>query len=407
MNQRDNYSVIYIVILITVSLLVLLIAFYLIGGDTTGFMMREFIGILVAAVVSGFITLMLLKGQAETQKEMLEQQQDAEEKRSKGVRIYSNKIAAFSAFNREAWREDLDDMDKSAENVGIIRKQLFSKVLLYLSAEEIDTIREMVDRLKNSRNAFPLLLSSITDILNANAGKSLNERAVPGQGNENYRSSCQALWNSFNDWISNLSVSDTAPAGSDEIMQGEIQKRVLKPSIQPWHFCMLWSLQLDFLDDGGNELSLVEYGEGWRTNLVRQVKVGDIVFLFRGSKRYSGVFRARGWRIFEYDNERNVVEHTSEGIAKEVVPGEKASIDSVAEQLKKFDIYQSYLNPDSTFCANVVVERISYLREGVENPNSTYRKTISRYYPGYAINLLENFVKADPASKKKIDDLFQ
>ena len=49
------------------------------------------------------------------------------------------------------------------------------------------------------------------------------------------------------------------------------------------------------------ELSLVEYGEYWRTNLLKQVGKGDIIMLFRrGGYGYVGAFKAIGRRIFAF-----------------------------------------------------------------------------------------------------------
>ena len=72
-----------------------------------------------------------------------------------------------------------------------------------------------------------------------------------------------------------------------------------------------------------------------------------------------------------YDEQRNVEEITSPGIEKRVVKEGKVSIDSVAAELAKYDIYQSYLDQNSTSCANIVVDELSYFREGVTNPNTT------------------------------------
>ena len=50
----------------------------------------------------------------------------AEEKRSKGVQIYSNKISAFSAFNEAVWQYKLDWSEEKGEVINNIRKELFS-----------------------------------------------------------------------------------------------------------------------------------------------------------------------------------------------------------------------------------------------------------------------------------------
>ena len=116
--------------------------------------------------------------------------------------------------------------------------------------------------------------------------------------------------------------------------------------------------------------------------------------------------------MFEYDTERNVKEITSEGIPH-VLPEGNGVVNSIKDErikeiLKQYDIYGSY-DDGATSCANLVVDRLSYKPEGVQNPNTTYRKTISRYYDVYAVRLLEKFREAEkdnPDALKKIDALF-
>ena len=375
---------------------------------------KQIVVVVISSVASAVVTYLLLRGQKHDLEEQRErdrlfemEQLEAEEKRSKGVQIYSNKIAAFSAFNEVVWQNKLDWSEEKAEVINNIRKELFSKVILYLSSSEITQITQIIEQIiKGQTNDFPFVLSSIVEVLNNNAEQTLFKKDNSDGPDENYRKACKALWNVLNDWMN----SDDSNEATEDVIKDsselEESRRNLKPGIQTWHFSMWDASQIKSLNNGGKELSLVEYGEYWRTNLVEQVKPGDIVFLFRGNKRYSGVFIAKGWRIFDYDEGRNVTERTSGGIPREVVLGDAVPIESVASKLGEYDFYGSYEDPNSTSCANVIVEPISYVPEGVPNPNTTYRKTISRYYSAYAVSLLEEFIKADPKSRAAIEDLF-
>ena len=79
---------------------------------------------------------------------------------------------------------------------------------------------------------------------------------------------------------------------------------------QSWHFIMWSDEQLVKLKDGFKELSLVEYeGIIWRTNLVKQVGEGDIIMLFRrGGFGYVGAYKAIGWRVFYFEENREEVQ---------------------------------------------------------------------------------------------------
>ena len=340
------------------------------------------------------------------EREWQEARSKEEAKRTENTQIYSNKIAAFSAFNEAVWKENMDTRDDDRETVINIRKELFSRVILYLSSSEIEQITNVIS---GENRQFPYVLSSIVNILNQNAENTLaGKDKAEGKNEENnvaYRKGCQSLWDKFNGWLDDIASTPAQTTVSPET--GIAETKQIRSGIQPWHFCQWSGKQLESLKNGVMELSLVEYGESWRTDMVKLVKKGDLVFLFQGSKRYAGAFEAKGWRVFEYDSDRYVRENTSSGIEKVVVPGEKVPIEDVAEILKKYDIYESFRNPDSTSCANVVVDTISFPDGGVPNPNTTYRKTISRYYPGYAVNLLNEFLIADPANKEKINQFIE
>lgn len=408
-NSSDvNWGTLRIVGISFIAVLILLVAFYWIGGSSTGFTLQQFIGILVAAALSGVVTLLLLMGQTE----IMRKQREGEAKKDKDVKIYSNKIAAFSSFNKNVWQNDLDATDpvKTIETIKTIRKELFSKVILYLDSSEINSIVGIVKQ--HGSQQLPVILSSIVGILNKNADETLSDDSSSLGEDSDYNQSCQTLWDEFSNWINSGDenpVDENLEEKKEETPSVEQQTGPEKTfSLQPWHFSM-WDLsQIDYLREGSNEISLVEYGQDWRTNQVKQIKPDDIVFLFRGNWRYSGVYKAIGWRVFYYDTDaegrRIVTEETSAGIPKIVVPNGTAFIADVEDKLKEHDIYESFRDNTSTSCANAVVDALSFVPDGVETPNTTYRRTISRYDRTYAIRLLEVFMKEDPSCRARIEE---
>ena len=415
--------------IVVAGILIIVLVLVLIDSKNLGSM--QSIVVIISAVAAAVVTYLLLQGQKHDLDKQRKQDKEDEKarrkdehdwqderrikdkefelkmsqeeaKRSKDARIYSNKIAAFSAFNEAVWKDNLDQHENDTNTITNIRKELFSRVILYLSSNEIEQIANVIS---GEIKDFPYVLSSIVNILNRNAENTLAGKDLIVGNDDTYRESCRNLWNAFNNWLDSLADS----TGESETNTEEVNNTVkrIKAGIQPWHFCMWSGKQIDSLRSGINELSLVEYGEYWRTELVKEVKPGDLVFLFRGNKRYAGAFVAKGWRVFEYDSDRNVKEITSQDIEKVVAPGDKVSISSVEEKLKIYDFYESFKSPDSTSCANLIVEPISFPESGAPNPNTTYRKTISRYYSVYAINLLNEFIKVDPESKEKINSFFE
>ena len=131
------------------------------------------------------------------------------------------------------------------------------------------------------------------------------------------------------------------------------------------------------------ELSLVEYGEYWRTNLLKQVGEGDIIMLFRrGGKGYVGAFEAIGRRIFDFEKGEEEILYFEENKPR--------LVDNFDADVEKYDIYKSR-DDGATLCSNLIVKRIAYVPEGVGNPGGVYRRTISRYDSHYAWLLKKRF----------------
>ena len=61
--------------------------------------------------------------------------------------------------------------------------------------------------------------------------------------------------------------------------------------------------------------------------------------------------------------------------------------------IKIYDIYNSK-EDGATTCANIIVEPIAFVENGVGNPGGVYRRTISRYDSHYAWLLMERFKNA-------------
>ena len=153
---------------------------------------------------------------------------------------------------------------------------------------------------------------------------------------------------------------------------------------QSWHFIMWNDTQLDRLKEGFNELSLVEYDEYWRTNLVKQVCENDVIMLFRrGGYGYVGAYRAIGRRVFDF--EKNQEEILMFGKDIQIISGKQYLSD-----IDKYDFYKSSKD-GATTCANIIVKPIAFIENGVGNPGGVYRRTISRYDSHYAWMLKKLF----------------
>ena len=378
-------------------------------------MLFQIIAVVLSVLFTAVVTNSLLTAQSES-----------EENKEKNIKIHENRIKAYSSFMQKMWGV-LDDDTILKEEINCLRADLLDNLIFYLDNSQLQVILEALEKLYDGVNGdkpsdskkreYIKFATIVADNLKEAVSTSVQE--TKKTDNEQILKLWTIFSNIENQFPDKEEIGETKDTSevleqpkeqhSEDSTSSPAESISKRLNAQAWHFCGYGTEQLDYLESGGNELSLVEYGEYWRTDLVKQVKLNDIVFLFRGNKRYSGAYLAKGWRIFVYDEQRNVEEITSPGIEKRVVKEGKVTIDSVATELAKYDIYQSYQDPNSTSCANVVVEELSYFRDGVTNPNTTYRKTISRYYWEYAVKLMEEFANKETVQTKKdrIASLFE
>jgi hypothetical protein len=111
---------------------------------------------------------------------------------------------------------------------------------------------------------------------------------------------------------------------------------------------------------------LIEYGEDWRTELLKNVKPNDVIFLFkRGGTGYIGAFKAVGNKIIkakENDKDYN-----------------KDEIDDI----KDYDIYNG-IDDGATLVSCLRVQPIAYNYKGI-GCWSVRRRTIERINDDNAI----------------------
>lgn len=435
MKKKNNSSIWMVLILV-------LIAFFAVICITIPpqiYDTNQFIFQIIAVFLSVLFTAIVTNT-------LLSYQSRSEEDKDKNVKIHENKVKSYSKFMRSLWNV-LDDGKVTSEEIKTIRSKLFEDIFLYLDNEGLVSIEESINTFKNNvadvqpkdndsskgtgfYRDFAISIASClkNDIIDKEEEKVGLLRSSIRKEPKSKNPNMEEMWSSLEfisskypsqtDLVGEKGMAINVPAVGDNKNEGESpvvsgddnteQDSVRELKSQAWHFSEWSEKQLQYLKEGGHELSLVEYDEYWRTNLVQQVMPGDVVFLFKGNWKYAGVFVAKGWRVFEYDEQRNVKELTSDGIEKAVVIGDSVPIESVKDELAKYDIYGSYLDPNSTSCANVVVDTISFIPEGVRTPNTTYRKTISRYYWEYAVRLLDEFEEVESEqNKKRIAELYK
>ena len=335
----------------------------------------------VGVVLSALVTLILLNGQTKD-----------EEAKEKNIKVFENKIQVYSEFISKMWKTMEDDVITDEEIRGI-RLDIFNKLIFYF--DDIDKLVGLVNEIKSSDDSEDnakrtsetiQCFSEITELLR----KDVDDRKA---GKSELISQ---LWNKFalqprdfDDDKKDKNMKDDIITSQSPITQQDIQtpKEPERLKQQAWHFIMWSDKQLEKLKERFKELSLVEYGEYWRTNLVKQVGKNDVIMLFRrGGYGYVGAYKAVGWRIFYFEEKREEIHIFGKEL--QVITGEQYLSD-----IKEYDIYESQKD-GATTCANIIIEPIAFVENGVGNPGGVYRRTISRYDSHYAWLLMERFEKA-------------
>ena len=327
---------------------------------------------------------------------LLDRQQAVEEEKEKNIKIHQSKIDVYSEFIREVWNQaaESDAVDKEA--LKPIRSLIFNKLIFYLDKAELTELKELFNKDKMPKNRIQLY-SQITDIVRRDVDNNNDKKREKPEGSESYTDLVKGLWNAISNIIGNEQIETTSTqlnkCQDEHAEQNVITETEAIPNAktiqdygfnQAWHFAMLGDEQIKGLSEGKHELSLIEYEEDWRTNMVKQVGENDVVFLFRrGGSGYIGAFKPKGWRVFDYNNKKESIYYFG-----------KTEIEKQGSEFKtdveKYDIYDGF-SDGADLCTNLIVEPIAYIESGVGNPGGVYRRTISRYDAGYAAELMEMF----------------
>lgn len=383
MEKKDKITRVYSVLLgLGIFVAILAICFFV-------FHIPDFWPQLLAIIASAFLGA---GATAWITNSLLKNQQESEETKEKNIKVFENKIQVYSEFISKMWKTLEDDVITDEEIRGI-RLDIFNKLIFYF--DDINKLVEKVGHIRssnvsedNAKRAGDTIkyFSEITELLRVDVGRK-----------DKNAEDLSKLWNAFalqpRDFDDEIiperkkeTVSDEVTKAPNPIAKQDIQtpKEPERLKQQAWHFIMWSDKQLQKLKEGFKELSLIEYGEYWRTNLVKQVGEKDYIFLFRrGHNGYVGAYKAIGWRVFYFEEKRE--EKQIFGKKTEVITGEQYLSD-----IKEYDIYES--NEDcATTCANIIVEPIAFVEDGVGYPGGVYRRTISRYDPHYAGKLKEMF----------------
>lgn len=370
---------------------VILIACYLFACWFGVFKGNELVYEICAAVIgvliTATITSLLLDRQSDAQMELRKKEEEID----KNVKVYESKIQIYTECINKMWAMIADEA-LTIDEWRNLRNFLVGNVLIHLKEDDLISIKAKIQPLEiKDIDSVINVFAYITEVLKCDL---IKQKITDDETRE-----IVDLWSAFN-------IPPLKTESSEIVIKEDDENAKKKDKIeyktsnqftgQFWHMVMLNNNQVKLfkrINDGESpnetsdncELSLIEYEENSRTNLLKQVKKGDVILLYRrGGYGYVGAFRAKGYRIFDFEK----MEETT------MLNDEKSTnvIDaSDSPSLSKYDIYSSY-DQDATLCSNLIVEPLIYVQAGVWYTGGVYRRTISRYPKGYAKILLSRFL---------------
>ena len=408
-NSNKTFKYMGVVLCVIVVFAALSSFFYWRSDNAVG---PNLITAFVGVVISALVTLVLLNGQTKD-----------EEEKERNLKLYNTKLQVYSDFVYDMY-EFLRDNQVTEEEFSSLRTRLLGKVCFYVNNKDVlERIKKELDKIKelNDIGQMAQAFAGITGILQEDLDRNNNKNEV------------LILWGKFeeisgntkNNTVQSQSPIDAVPkqtkdvnndVGNKQNERGNSESNVETNNVaeqnestsddsqrleNAWHFNAWGDEQFKRIKENiaeskekeiEIELSLVEYGEYWRTNLLKQVGEGDIIMLFRrGGYGYVGAFKAVGRRIFDFEKGEEEILYFKEPEKSSFVTT-KDNNKKFEDDVEKYDIYKSR-DDGATLCSNLIVKRIAYVPEGVGNPGGVYRRTISRYDSHYAWLLQKRFQK--------------
>ncbi len=391
--KKDYFSwikkdTIWIVLFLIV--LIITIVIFIVNGNTWA---TQVFAACLGAIITVIVTRLLLDKQSEideklrkeqergereleeSKKEFAKELRALEEKSKRNFEIYNAKLKVYSSFVSKMYNI-LRDNEVTKDELLDLRTQILGQVSFYADGDILAGINKELsfkrENIESIQRSFANIASLLQKDLRGNDWKADSDGAIK-------------LWITFDGLLDEFNETTQQPIVNT--ISDDIASKCFNSTF--WHFNMLGAEeQLGALSKGVFELNLIEYDEDWRTGLIRQVQENDLIFLFRaGGPGYMGVYRAKGWKIFQFNTEDGSTTETLNifGSTEQVIhnPSE--------DEINKSDIYESK-EDGATLCSSLIVEPLAFARTGVGNRGGVYRRTISRYDRGYGLIHLACFM---------------
>lgn len=332
----------------------------------------------IGAILTAIITRMVIGSQLQSEQE-----------KEQNIKIYEMKVQVYSDFISKMWNLYADGK-LDAHELNILRSEVFNKLIFMLrkddfgkltkNIEELRRCVEDAERKEDDPDQIIKTLGMITRILRTDI---LNESELEGDN------LAIPLWKAF--------LTQNQKIETDNVEKPIIDNIVSPVNIeskrQYWHMNMVdRTKQQNKLKDGIYELALIEYGEDKRTNILKQVNKGDLIFLYNKGNMFLGIFEAIGRRVFYYEDntlkEDIVVDLSKPNNVKKITDEAQLEID-----VKKYDVYEG-IEDGADICANLIVQPLACMLIPKDEDVAAYRPTICRYWKEFGDKILLKYKNA-------------
>lgn len=389
-----NKSIIWqsIVIVIGVIVLIALCFFVWKSPEVYSQGMAIVVSAALGAILTAIITRMVIGSQLKSEQE-----------KEKNIKIYGMKLDVYSEFISKMWNLYADGK-LDAQELNVLRSEVFNKLIFMLRKEDFGKLTKNIEILtkcvedakRNEEDPEEIIktLGMITRILRTDI---LNEAEPDGDN------LAIPLWKAFLTQDQKNEIDNEEEPTADNMATSEIvgSKR------QYWHMNMAnRSMQQNALKNGVYELALIEYGEDKRTNILKQVDKGDLIFLYNKGNKFLGIFEAIGRRIFYYKDEtlrEDIIVDLAHSNNKITITDET----QLKTDVEKYDIYRG-VEDGADFCANLIVRPLACMLIPKDEDVAAYRPTICRYGKEYGDKIVSKYKDALAANNPefgKIGDI--
>ena len=238
----------------------------------------------LGAILTAIITRMVIGSQLQSEQE-----------KEKNIKIYEMKLQVYSEFISEMWSL-YNDGEIDEKELIILRSKVFNKLIFLLKKEDFKELTDCIEQLRKSsdnelsKERVTQLLGQITRLLRKDMNLSDTSKDNP----------LVSLWNAF---TGNLTIEAEKP--EEKPITPLNKKLSIQTDRNYWHMNMVdSSIQAKALKNHIYELSLIEWETDKRTNVLKEIRKGDLIFLYNKGNMFLGIFETVGRRIFYYEGEQ-------------------------------------------------------------------------------------------------------